>query len=85
MTVILISRYINNSTDFVKHLWSQLTAERDLQIFTFYADKMLGIINYALALYDSYVEWYGFSFVYAKIVAELLLSCIFWILYIALI
>jgi hypothetical protein len=45
--------------------------------FYFYADKMLGIINYALSLYNSYVEWYGFSFVYAKVVAELLLSCTF--------
>jgi hypothetical protein len=85
MTVTLIFRYNNNnnnnnnnnSTDFVKYLWNQPTIDWAMQIFTFYADKILGIINYALALYDSYVEWHGFSFVRTKVVAELLLPRIF--------
>jgi hypothetical protein len=46
--VILIFRYNNNSTDFAQYLWSQPTIEWAMQIFTFYADKILCIINYAL-------------------------------------
>jgi len=34
-------------------------------------------INYALALYNFYVQLYTFYIVYAKVVAELLLPCIF--------
>lgn len=69
----------------VKYLWRQPTIEWALQIFTFYADKILVSINYALALCNLYVELCDFFFVYAKAVAELLLPYIFWIFYIALI
>ena len=84
MTMIMILRYNNNSTDFVKYLWRQPNIEGALKILNSYADKMLGTNNYALSLCNSYVEWYDFSFVYAKVVAELLLPFIFWIFCIAL-